>query len=141
MKFPALFTNKLENLIDSSAEDNYYISDTCDNNIKKYIKEKSINVKNDTLAYEVRASRCQFKNDGISPCLTAKMGTGGNNVPIIIEQQRRLTERECLRIMGYPETYKINKGAQTYKQIGNSVVVPIITLLANEIVRILKKED
>lgn len=138
---PQEFTNKLENLIDKSAEDNYYISDTCDNNIKKYVKEKSINVKNDTLAYEVRASRCQFKNDGISPCLTAKMGTGGNNVPIVIEQQRRLTERECLRIMGYPETYKINKGAQTYKQIGNSVVVPIITLLANEIVRILKKED
>ena len=137
---PQKFTNKLENLIDNFAEDNYSISDTCDNNIKKYVKEKSINVKNDTLAYEVRASRCQFKNDGISPCLTAKMGTGGNNVPIVIEQQRRLTERECLRIMGYPETYKINKGAQTYKQIGNSVVVPIITLLANEIVKTLKKE-
>ena len=69
------------------------------------------------------------------------MGTGGNNVPIVIKQKRRLTEKECLRIMGYPETYKINKGAQTYKQIGNSVVVPIITLLATEMVKFLKKED
>lgn len=138
---PQKLVNKLKNLIDNNAEANYYISDICNNNIKKFIKEKSINVKNDTLAYEVRASRCQFKNDGISPCLTAKMGTGGNNVPIVVLQQRRLTERECLRIMGYPETYKINKGAQIYKQIGNSVVVPIITLFAKEIVRILKKED
>ena len=133
--------NKLENLIEKSADSAYKISDTCYSNIKKYVKEKSINVKNDTLAYEVRASRCQFKNDGISPCLTAKMGTGGNNVPIVIKQKRRLTEKECLRIMGYPETYKINKGAQTYKQIGNSVVVPIITLLATEMVKFLKKED
>ena len=135
---PQELTNKLENLIDGSAEDCYAISDICSKNINKYVEVKSIDVKEDTLAYEVRASRCQFKNDGISPCLTAKMGTGGNNVPIIIKQQRRLTERECLRIMGYPETYKINKGAQTYKQIGNSVVVPIITLLAEEIVRLLK---
>ena len=138
---PQELTNKLEHLIDTSAEDNYSISNICSNNINKYIKEKSIDVKKDTLAYEVRASRCQFKNDGISPCLTAKMGTGGNNVPIIIEQQRRLTERECLRIMGYPETYKISKGAQTYKQIGNSVVVPIITLLANEMVRLLTEQN
>lgn len=134
-------TNTLENIIDPSAENLYNISPTCDTHIKKYVKEKSIVVKKDTLAYEVRASRCQFKNDGISPCLTAKMGTGGNNVPIIVEQQRKLTERECLRIMGYPETYKINKGAQTYKQIGNSVVVPIITLLAKELVRVLKKKE
>ncbi len=138
---PQTLTNKIENLIDDNAENNYLISDTCDKNIKKYIKEKSIDVKNDTLAYEVRASRCQFKNDSVSPCLTAKMGTGGNNIPIIIKQHRRLTERECLRIMGYPETYKIKKGAQAYKQIGNSVVVPIITLLAKELVRLLKKED
>ncbi len=136
-----ILTRTLENLIDKEADDSYYISETCQNNIKKYIEIKNIDIADDTLAYEVRASRCQFKNDGISPCLTAKMGTGGNNVPIIINQQRRLTEKECLRIMGYPEDYKISKGAQTYKQIGNSVVVPIITLLANEIVRILNKRE
>lgn len=137
---PQSLTNSLENIIKTCPDSNYYISDICDNNIKKYIKEKAVDVKNDTLAYEVRASRCQFKNDGISPCLTAKMGTGGNNVPIIVKQRRRLTERECLRIMGYPESYKIDKGTQIYKQIGNSVVVPIITMLASGIVKVLKKE-
>ena len=66
------------------------------------------------------------------------MGTGGSNVPVIVEKNRKLTERECLRIMGYPESYKIGKGYQAYKQIGNSVVVPVITKLANELARVTK---
>ncbi len=143
-KFPEKqpLSNTVENFFDKTADQSYNISTTCQINIKKYADLKNIQVKNNTLAYEVRASRCQFKTDGISPCLTAKMGTGGNNVPIIVKQQRRLTEKECLRIMGYPETYSVSKGAQTYKQIGNSVVVPIITLLASEMIKLLnnKKE-
>ena len=34
--------------------------------------------------------------------------------------------------MGYPDTYKIKKGFQTYKQIGNSVVVPVVTEIAEK---------
>lgn len=75
--------------------------------------------------------------NGISNCLTAKMGTGGNNVPVVINQKRKLTERECLRLMGFPDSYKIGKGYQAYKQIGNSVVIPVIEKLAEELVRIL----
>lgn len=92
------------------------------------------------IAYEVRASRCSFRNDGISPCLTAKMGTGGNNVPIVVSQGRKLTERECLRIMGFPEWYKIAKNSShSYKQLGNSVVVPVVSKLAKEIINVLSK--
>ena len=67
------------------------------------------------------------------------MGTGGNNVPVVIKQKRRLTEQECLKIMGYPETYKVYKGSHTYKQLGNSVVVPVLTEIAKEIVAILEE--
>lgn len=56
------------------------------------------------------------------------MGTGGNNIPVVVKYSRKLTEKECLKIMGFPENYKIKKNnMQSYKQIGNSVVVPIIT--------------
>ena len=92
-----------------------------------------------TLAYEIRPSRCQFKTDGISPCLTAKMGTGGNNVPVV-EINRKLTEKECLKLMGYPEDYKIGNGSQAYKQIGNSVVVPVLEQISKSLVNILKNE-
>jgi len=86
------------------------------------------------LSYEIRKSRASFRFDNISPCLTAKMGTGGNNVPIFVNEMRKFTTRECLRIQGFPESYKISSNiAQSYKQIGNSVSVPVIKLLAKEI--------
>jgi DNA (cytosine-5)-methyltransferase 1 len=48
---------------------------------------------------------------------------------------RRLTPRECARIMGYPDDFKIPvSDTQAYKQFGNSVVVPVI----EEIARIMK---
>ena len=43
------------------------------------------------LAYEIRKSRCTFRYDNLAPTLTAKMGTGGNNVPVLVNQMRKLT--------------------------------------------------
>lgn len=118
----------------------YKISDICENNIQKHIDKVKEKKSKYTLAYEIRPSRCQFKTDGISPCLTAKMGTGGNNVPVVVELNRKLTEKECLKLMGYPENYKIGKGSQAYKQIGNSVVVPVLEQISKSLVNILKNE-
>ena len=62
------------------------------------------------------------------------MGTGGNNVPVIVNLQRKLTTHECLKIQGYPDDFKIkSNNSQSYKQIGNSVSVPVVTALADEI--------
>lgn len=115
----------------------YQVSKRCKENVEFFVNDKHIVVTPSTLAYDIRPSRCHFVKGEISNCLTAKMGTGGNNVPVVISQMRKLTERECLRIMGYPESYKIKKGFQTYKQIGNSVVVPIICKLASELVELI----
>ena len=128
----------LSNIIKKDVDISYQISEICKQNIEKHIKEKQILITEFTLVNEVRPSRCQFTKGLWSPCLTAKMGTGGNNIPIVVKQNRKLTEEECLKIMGYPDTYKVTKGYQTYKQIGNSVVVPILTKLATEIVNKLK---
>ena len=66
------------------------------------------------------------------------MGTGGNNVPVVVEQMRKLTEKECLRLMGFPEWYVIEKNSMhSYKQIGNSVVVSVISELAKRMVEVL----
>ena len=46
---------------------------------------------------------------------------------LINEKVRKLTERECARVMGFPDTFKIPVSkAQAYKQFGNSVVVPVL---------------
>lgn len=125
--------------------DEYRISEIAEKNINTYLSEfkksKRYNEDNILLANEIRASRCNYRCDGISPCLTAKMGTGGNNVPVYVKQMRKLTEKECLKIMGFPDWYKIDANSMhSYKQIGNSVVVSVVSLLAKEMVRVLKED-
>lgn len=116
----------------------YANTEACERNVKKFVELKKVDVTPYTLAYDIRPSRCHFVKGDISNCLTAKMGTGGSNVAVVIAQNRKLTERECLRLMGFPGEYRIGKGYQAYKQIGNSVVVPVICKLAEELVHITK---
>jgi DNA (cytosine-5)-methyltransferase 1 len=53
---------------------------------------------------------------------------------------RRLTPRECARLMGYPETFEIPvSDTQAYKQFGNSVVVPVVERIAKAVVQSLRK--
>lgn len=143
-KFPSKcsLSYSLLDIIQEEADECYKISETAIINIEKF-KDAYLS-KNNTeyplIAYEVRKSRTSFRNDGISPCLTAKMGTGGNNVPIVVSQNRKLTEVECLKLMGFPSWYRIKKNSShSYKQIGNSVVIPVVSQLAKEIINILSK--
>jgi len=110
------------------------------NNLEIYKKQKTILKNRYIIVNEIRPSKCNFRNNGTSPCLTAKMGTGGNNIPVIVEKNRKLTERECLTLMGFPEKFYIKKeNMQTYKQIGNSVIVPVLEAIGREMVRVLKR--
>lgn len=124
-------------------DESYNSSIIAQKNINKYMGSVETNLLEDgkiLLANNVRPSRTFFSKNSISPCLTAKMGTGGNNVPIVVNSMRKLTEQECLRIMGFPEWYKIRKNhSQSYKQIGNSVIVPILTEIASRMTHFLNE--
>jgi DNA (cytosine-5)-methyltransferase 1 len=53
---------------------------------------------------------------------------------------RRLSPRECARLMGYEEDFKIPvSDTRAYKQFGNSVVVPLVTAIASEVVKCLER--
>jgi len=92
--------------------------------------------------YQIRRIYARKNSKGLCPTLTANMGTGGHNVPIIRQEigkqcfWRRLTPKECFNLQGFPKTFRIPsqipKG-QLYKQAGNSVTVPLIVLLAKSI--------
>lgn len=143
------FPKKIDKEIDLNdiLEDNPIGSEISDiakfnvkNNLKEHKKFKEIKDSSLLLAYEIRKSRCTFRYDKLSPTLTAKMGTGGNNVPVLVNQMRKLTTRECLRIQGFPDSYHIEPNkAQSYKQIGNSVSVPVLMKLAIEISKRIKR--
>ena len=65
--------------------------------------------------------------------------TGGY---LVNGKTRKLHPRECARIMGYPDTYKIAKSNnQAYKQFGNSVVIDVLQMIAIEIGEKLEEEN
>ena len=78
--------------------------------------------------------------EGVSRTLSARYYKDGSEILIPQPDQipRRLTPRECARLQGYPENYLI-QAADTplYKQFGNSVVVPLIQVVGEEIVKVL----
>lgn len=60
--------------------------------------------------------------------LQARMGTGGNNMPMVSDKTvRRLTPVECERLQGFPDNWTaIGSDSQRYKQMGNAVTVNVI---------------
>jgi DNA (cytosine-5)-methyltransferase 1 len=61
---------------------------------------------------------------------------------LLVDGKRRLTMREMLRLQGFPKTFKIVCNySETRKQAGNSVPVPMITAVVNEVLRVLKSAD
>ena len=78
--------------------------------------------------------------NGISRTLSARYYKDGSE--ILIPQTggknpRRLSPRECARLMGYPDEYRLNQvsDVQAYRQCGNSVVVPLITAVSEQLVK------
>ena len=75
--------------------------------------------------------------DGVSRTISARYYKDGSEILIAQNEKnpRRLTPRECARLQGFPETFKIPvSDTQAYKQFGNSVVVPLMENVAKLIV-------
>lgn len=82
--------------------------------------------------------------DGVSRTLSARYYKDGSEILIAQENKnpRRLTPRECARLQGFPDTFKIPvSDTQAYKQFGNSVVVPLMTAVAKLIVAEMERLD
>lgn len=82
--------------------------------------------------------------DGVTRTLSARYYKDGSE--ILIPQgegvnPRKLTPKECARLMGYPENFIMNSvsDVQAYRQCGNSVVVPLITAVAEQLVKTMEE--
>lgn len=104
--------------------------------------------------YQCRRGMYVRKNQSnVCPTLTANMGTGGHNVPLILVKNgvRKLTPAETLKLQGFPiddgyimpKEYKGRAFSDSYlyKQAGNAVSVPVIQLIATEILKVLSYND
>jgi len=111
----------------------YYTKESC-----KFYDELKKNIINMETIYQWRRVYVRENKSNLCPTLTANMGTGGHNVPIVYTKTgiRKLTPRECFNIMGYGKSYRLPDdmaNTHLYKQAGNSVVVPVIERIAQEI--------
>ena len=79
--------------------------------------------------------------EGICPTLLASMGSRYERIPFFYDDYsvRVMTPRECARMQGFPESFIFYEGneKQIYKQIGNSVAVPVVERIAENIVNAL----
>lgn len=116
----------------SKIDDKYYYFQDAYNykELKKLIKRR------DTL-YQWRRVYVRENKNNLCPTLTANMGTGGHNVPLLLDDIgiRKLTPKECFNFQGF-KSFKFPKdvpNSQLYKQAGNSVTIPLIKKIAMNI--------
>lgn len=116
--------------------------------IKYYYNGKPLydRIKNDINSehtiYQWRRKYVRANKKSVCPTLTANMGRGGHNVPIIKDKKgiRKLTPKECFMFQGFPRSFKLPEeicDSHLYHQAGNSVSVPVIKRIAQNMKHVL----
>ncbi len=125
---------KLGSILESNPDPKYTLTDHLWNYLQRYAEKHRAagNGFGFGLVTEkdyARTLSARYHKDG-SEILIAQKG----------KNPRRLTPRECARLMGYPETFKIVvSDTQAYRQFGNSVVVPVVERIAKQVVESLQR--
>lgn len=109
------------------------LEDKVDN--KFYLTDKQIK---SLQASTFKQNKKFYKIDGLSPTLNT-MGGGQRQPKVILEDGiRRLTPKECWRLMGFSDddfakAEKVNSNSQLYRQAGNSICVPVLEAIFKEL--------
>lgn len=127
---------KIKDILEEDVDDKYTLSDKLWDYLQDYAaKHKAAG---NGFGYGIADP------NGISRTLSARYYKDGSEV--LIEQKgknpRRLTPRECARLQGFPEEFKIPvSDTQAYRQFGNSVVVPLMAEVARLVFDNIKKME
>lgn len=139
LDFPKIDKKHISNFLEKDIPSKYYYTDksTTWNLLKNSVINKNT-------VYQYRRVYVRENKSGECPTLTANMGSGGHNVPIILDDVgiRKLTPRECFNLQGFPKAYKlpILADSHLYKLAGNAVSVPVVKLIANRLIPLLLEE-
>jgi DNA (cytosine-5)-methyltransferase 1 len=129
----------ISDFLEKEVDDKYYYKET--SSTWNLLKENVI--KEDTV-YQYRRVYVRENKSKECPTLTANMGTGGHNVPIILDKKgiRKLTPRECFNFQGFPISYNLPpiSDGKLYKLAGNAVSVPVVQLIADRLIPLLMEE-
>lgn len=139
-KFPSeiKLTKTIHDILEKGKQDDkYYYLDN-----HPYYPELSKTITKKDTVYQWRRVYVRENKSNVCPTLTANMGSGGHNVPLIKDDFgiRKLTPKECFAFQGYPmDKYILPPVANSklYMQAGNSVTMPLIERISEEIIKIL----
>jgi DNA (cytosine-5)-methyltransferase 1 len=136
-EFPKFPTEgpKLASILETEVDDKYTLS----NHLWKYLQDyaKKHQAAGNGFGFSV------FTGDDVARTLSARYHKDGSE--ILISQgprrnPRRLTPRECAKLMGFPSNFEIPvSDTQAYRQFGNSVVVPVVERIAKQVVATLSR--
>jgi DNA (cytosine-5)-methyltransferase 1 len=108
------------------------------------IKKMKDSITEKNVVYQYRRYTVRKNMSGECPTLTANMGSGGHNVPLILDNFgiRKLSVFECFKLQGFPvpNDYKIPpevSNSNLYHQIGNSIPVSVVQRIASNIIKAL----
>ena len=134
--FPEIKLKTISTFLEKDIPDKYYynnstiIYDELQKNVVKHISSNTI--------YQYRRYYVRENKNNVCPTLTANMGGGGHNVPIILDDKgiRKLTPRECFNLQGFPNEYKLPSIStnKLYSLSGNAVSIPVVALIADKLI-------
>ena len=133
--FPKQEQGKICDMLEENVNDKYYYTDRFKvfGEIKKGITK---NISENVL-YQYRRFYVRENMSNCCPTLTANMGGGGHNVPLLKDNKgiRKLTPRECFNLQGFPLDYKLPNicDSSLYKLAGNAVSVPVVNLIVSKL--------
>ena len=128
---PKKLTKTVNDLLDDEAEDKFYYTKS------KYYPQLKEEMKNTDTVYQWRRKYVRENKSKLCPTLTANMGTGGHNVPLIIDKKdiRKLTPVECYKLQGVKDEdiSLVVSNTQAYKIAGNAMSVNVIQSILRSI--------
>jgi DNA (cytosine-5)-methyltransferase 1 len=135
LNFKKITKYPIKNILEKNRVNDKYYYNNEENKIHKMVMDT---VTNENSVYQFRRIYVRENKNNECPTLTANMGMGGHNVPIILDNNgaRKLTPRECFNFQGFPDNYKLPNLSDSplYKLAGNAVSVPVVKLIADRIV-------
>lgn len=133
LTFDKVSLRPLSNFLETNIDIKHYYNK--DNETNKTIRQSVIKRH---VVYQYRRTFVRENMSGVCLILTANMGTGGHNVPLILDDVgvRKLTPRECFNLQGFSQDYKFGSLSDTalYKLAGNAVCLKMVKKIVDRII-------
>lgn len=135
LDFDKVPKKSIKDFLEKDVDKKYYYTEK-----SKIYKMLNETVKSEDTVYQYRRVYVRENKNNECPTLTANMGSGGHNVPIIKDAIgiRKLTPRECFNLQGFPQLYNLPNlsDCHLYKLAGNAVSLPVVELIAKKLINI-----